>query len=58
MNVLNERLKAMKMAAEMNNGDDHKGLIEELSALQRTMTDISVQLKAVVETLNKGVAKG
>lgn len=58
MNVLNERLKAMKIAAEMNNGDDHKGLIEELSALQRTMTDISVQLKAVVETLNKGVAKG
>jgi ABC-type transporter Mla subunit MlaD len=58
MNVLNERLKTMKMAAEMNNGDDHKGLIEELSALQRTMTDISVQLKAVVETLNKGVAKG
>ncbi|MBR6526105.1 MAG: MotA/TolQ/ExbB proton channel family protein [Clostridia bacterium] len=56
MNVLNERLKVLKQAAELHQENEEKGLVEELSILQRTMTEISVQLKTIAEACKKEVA--
>lgn len=56
MNVLNERMKALRAAADMKDGD-HESLTAQIAALQHTMTDIAVQLEKIVAGMSKGVAK-
>lgn len=55
LNVLNEKLNALRKAAALENTAQADGnLVTEISKLQRAMTDIGVQLEELNAKMNKG----
>lgn len=56
LNMLDERLKAIRAAAEMKDGDQ-SGLVQQVASLQHIMTDIAVQLEKISGNMDKEVAK-